>query len=293
METYKQLTDSMGQELIECSKQKKDKPLHLAKAEELLSAGADVNFKGARPMYFAVKAYNFPFIKLLIRFDCLQNDLSRKYLAGMCERGGFNKKREEGFFDIIDYAIAKTGFDIMYIQPYINVMLLSGQVAKIKLAAEKFSLTMAQVLKEVPQMIIFEAINCGQLESVRLLDTYLNWQEGAIDVATATGQNKVTEYILNRDRQAVPTKESIIRAISLGHTEMLKILDFYGVSLADELYIKAAAECFNAYREPLKFLADKGVLHIGYDGRGVYENALILGNKELLEFVRTLNISVI
>lgn len=291
METYKQMTDALGEQLLFCAKQKKDKPAHLKKAEEILESGADVNYKKSRAIYFAVKNYNFAFIKLLIRYGALESDLSRKYIAAMCEKGGFNDKREDAFFEILDIAAAKTGFDAEYLAPYINMTLVAGRVDKLCRAAEKYSLSLPRAMSLVRLMIIFEAVNLNRHDSLKLIDVYIDWTEGAVDIAAATGQDNVLDYILSHNGKLTPSKESIARAISAGHASILKVLSRYEIDVNDEFFVKTACRAFGRFPEPLKFLTEIGAIKIGYDGKSVFENAQLEGNAELLAHLRTLKVS--
>ncbi|MCL2675668.1 MAG: hypothetical protein FWE84_03650, partial [Firmicutes bacterium] len=206
METYKQMTDNLSEQLLFCAKQKGERPVHLKKAEDLLESGADVNYKNSRPLYFAAKNYNFPFIRLLIRYGALESDLSRKYLAAICEKGAFNDKREEAFFELVELATSKTGFDMGYLAPYINMTFVSGRIDKLCAAAERFAITLPQAMSNVKLMIIFEAINLNRRESLKLIDSYTDWTRGAIDLAAATGQDKVVDYILRHDQKIAPSQ---------------------------------------------------------------------------------------
>lgn len=284
--------DALGRELAELCKERDRKGVAPERAESLIYQGADVNFKASKPIYNAVKAYNFALIKKLIDFGALDSATSRAYLAAMCERGGFNEKREQAFFDCIDYAIAKTGFDMAYLTAYINTMLLGGKLNKVLTKLSRYGISVKTAADNVYLRVIFELIEKDLARELKFVEDYREWMDAqALSIAVAGGETKVAAYILFSRADLSPTRESVARAVFKGHIDVLEVLTENGFSLKDELYLKNACKAFPTNPESLEFLFKNGYTFIDeYDGKSIYRNAVEENNLPLVNFLRSLGV---
>jgi|GEM_PF-1343487 len=255
---YKKLKKELGQRLVElCKELESEDSLNLAK--ELIKQGAEVNFNRSGPMRFATKNYNFGLIKHFISIGALSEPLSRSYLSGMCQRGAFDEDKENGFFEIIDFAIASTGFSKEYILPYFKAMLLEGCVEKAKKVGERYNVPLKEMLEGVQLNVVIECLEMGREESLELINLYQDRTQEAFDAAVAGGREKAVEYLYQNGGGAdlVPDRDSVLKAIMNGYIGMLRLLDEWGVDMRGDWCLVTAARVFMLRREPLKFLLER------------------------------------
>jgi len=243
----------MGERLVELCKETSEEAL--LDCRRLLEDGADENYGRSKPMFFAVKNYNFELIKLLIDFDALDAVMSKTHLAGMCQKGAFDKEKEEHFFECIDYAIARTGFCQDYILPYFNTMMLAGFPDKAVNAVTRYKVPLRIALKSIPVHMIVEMLEGRKEESIALINDYDDRLPEALNAAVAGGRDRAIEYIIEiSGSECSPSQDSILKAVTNNCVSTLMILDRHGVDMRGDWCLVSAARVF-AYRpEALKFL---------------------------------------
>lgn len=266
----------------------------LNKIEQLLLSGAEAVYCNGKPLYNATRKLNFKTVYKLIEYGALQEPNAKNYIASICDYRNFSKN-EEKFFNLIDFCIEKTGFDIAYFIPYINTMFLHGQPQKTNILISKYGLKPKQIIDEVYERVIFEIINNGHENTLAYIERYREWiNQSCFDTAISGGETKVLKYILSKDMGFVPQESSICKAIYDGYTDVLDTLKEHGYALKKEpAYLKRACRSFLTNgKKAFEYLIQNGFsLTDCYDGKTVYENAVIDGNRPLLEYLRLHGVS--
>jgi len=263
----------------------------LSKIELLIKDGAEVCSQNSKPLYNATRTQNFRLIYLLIDNGALNDPIAKNYIASICDYRNF-KKHEEEFFKLIDHCISLTGFDMEYLTPYVNTTFLHGQPQKTNLLIKKYSLTPAKIVGCVYERAIFEIINNGHENTLAYIERYRNWiTQSVFDTAIAGGEIKVLKYILSKNLGFTPQESGILKAIYDGNIEVLEVLKTWGYSLKkDPNFLKQACRSFFFNRKAsLEYLFKNGFSLLDtYDGRSIYENAVIDDNKPLLEYLNSI-----
>jgi len=253
----------MGDEFVELCKQTSADALN--ECRRLLSEGADENHSRSKPMFWAVKNYNFDLIKLLIDFDALSAPMSKAHLAGLCQKGAFDEEKQELFFECLDYGIARTGFTQDYILPYFNTMMLAGHPDKAINAITRYKVPLRIALKGIPVHMIVEMLEGRKEESIALINDYDDRLPEALNAAVAGGRDKAIEYI-SEISDCSPSQDSILKAVTNNCVSTLRILDRNGVDMRGDWCLVSAARVF-AYRpDALKFLLERYNSDISADG---------------------------
>ncbi len=263
----------------------------LGKIELLIRDGAEVTCLNSKPLYNATRKQNFKLIYKLIEYGALNDPIAVSYIASICDYRNF-KKNEGQFWELIDHCISLKGFDIQYFVPYVNTMFLHGEAQKTNMLISKYSLTPTDIVGCVYERVIFEIINNGHENTLAYIERYRSWiNQSCFDSAISGGEVKVLKYILSKNPGFEPQESAVCKAIYDGNTDVLDALKGWGYALKkDPSYLKQACRAFYFKgKKALEYLLSNGFsLSDTYDGRTVYENAVIDGNTPLIDYLEAL-----
>ena len=280
-------------------KEKDERLLELAKsnftnaaeARLALSEGANVHAKGSRAMLNACKRFNYEVIRTLIEFGALSMPIARKYLASLCDYRGFDKTNIEDYFALLSEAIAVTGRDDNYFEPYINNRAAVGDMEGLNRFKFRFELTDDYVVRHVYPGIIFEIINNSHDDMLAYITGNREWiDQKCFDSAVAGGEEAVLQYIFENSDLIAPSRASVANALFAGRTGVLDMLSDVGYDFEnhDPFFLeKACRATMSTGYAPLEYLLEHGYkLTDSYGGKTVLENALADGNYKLTQYVR-------
>lgn len=282
------LSKQLNSDLIE--EVKSDAP-DLNRINALLNDGADLNCKGSRPFWWAVKKRHAELILKFIDYGALNVPIARKFLGNMCDFKGFDDAAEAVFFELVDYAAGVTGFCDDYVGPYINNVLITGRLDKIEDLKKRYDLNDSYIAAAVPARIIFELIRNGQQKAYGYIDGIKDWADkAAFDTAIAGGEAEALSRIIDKGRYFEPSRAAVCQAVFNGYTDVLDILTVCGYDFEGhaEIFLeKACRACASVGTVPIRYLLENGYsLLDAYRGKTVTEHAVIDNNAALMDFLR-------
>lgn len=253
--------------------------------------GADVCYRHAAALHWAVKLNRFSLVSFLVDNGVLAEPVSRSIIANMCNNKGFNEECEDKFFEVIDNVRRVSGdanTDIFI--PYINSMAVQGRLDKLRALMKRYYLTEAEVAKSVYIRIIFEIILNAHDEMLEFINGHVQWQDQtALDLAVSGGDWVVLEYLIHAGKVKIePSEKAVSQAIFTGSAEVLDMLLSCGYSFDrnPEFLKKASRAAFNDGGRMLKYMFAHGYSAKDvYGGKTVRENARDDGNTAALAVI--------
>ena len=269
----------------------KDKDATPEQVRSLLTEGANVLARDCRAMLNACKKFNYPVINVLIEFGALSRPIARKYIGSLCDYRGFDKTDLNAYFDRLESAIAITGADDDYFEPYLNNRAAVGDMEGLTVFKTRFGLTDEYVVRHVLVRIIFEVINHGYEDVLAYVSSNRQWiDQSCFDLAVSGGEEKALEYILDHSDFTTPSRAAVATALFAGHMGVLDMLSDIGYDFedCDEYFLaKACRATMTMGMVPLEYLLEHGYsLEGSYCGKTVLENALADGNFKLAQYIR-------
>ena len=253
--------------------------------------GANVCYRNATALHWAAKLKRFSLVSFLIDNGVLNEPVSRSIIANMCNNKGFTEADEPEFFEVLDAVRRVSGGESIDIfVPYINSMAVAGRLDKLRTLMKRYFITETEVAKAVYIRIIFEIILGNRDEMLDFINKHVNWQDSAaLDLAVSGGDWVVLEYLLKSGKvKPEPSEKAVSQAVFTGATEVLDMLMAAGYSFEHnpQFLKKACRAAFNDGGRMFNYLLlhGYGVSDV-YDGRTVRENAMIDGNKAIVDII--------
>lgn len=250
--------------------------------------GADVCYKHAAALHWAVKGNKYPLVSFLIDNGILNEQVSISLIANMCNNKGFNEQTEPKFFEVLDSVRRATGGgSIDVFVPYINAMAVAGRLDKLRELGKRYFLSESEIANAIYIRIIFEIVLSAHDEMLDFINSRVNWQTAeALDLAVSGGDWVVLEYLLGGGKvTATPGESAVSHAIVGGFAEVLDILLHCGYSFnRNPKFLKQASRAaFNDGGRMLEYLLNHGYTILDkYDNATLRENAIADGNNAAL-----------
>jgi hypothetical protein len=262
---------------------------NLDSVRTLLENGAEVGFKYAEPLRWAVKRMNFDLIKFLIKNGALQTEIAYTYLAQMCNQN-FDDKDEPVFFEILDMAHRADCDYMTLFTPYINQMAVHGRLDKLRALQRRYYLTEAEIAGAVERRVIFEVVIQNHDEMLAFIERHQNWfDQESFDLAVDSGEWIVLEHLLKNGVYFEPSDKAVAKAVYDGCLEILDMLLECGYDfLHKPVFLeKACRAAYSRGTRSLEYLLRHGgyTLTDSYNGKTVLENAEFDRNVPLLEYL--------